>query len=251
MKILYNTSTGNSLYVAKKIAKAFDGCEILSINKLLKERRFNIEDDVIGFIYPIHWAGVPIVVYDYLSKIKINTDAYIFAVGVSGGGSANTAFYLTNKLLKRNINNYLTIKYISNYTRIGTNPTQKRIDSAIGKYESKIDKFVEVLKNHESAKCNFRKGIGCYEYKIFKDYLKNKDKNFNVNDRCTGCGMCVKICPVENITLQNNKPIWNGRCTDCMACINICPKKAINIGKITIKKNRYRNPYISTDELIK
>lgn len=62
--------------------------------------------------------------------------------------------------------------------------------------------------------------------------------------------MCKKICPVDNIVLEDGKPKWNGKCTDCMACINICTKEAINIGKSTIKKNRYRNPYISRNELI-
>ena len=62
--------------------------------------------------------------------------------------------------------------------------------------------------------------------------------------------MCKIICPVDNIKMINNKPIWLGNCTDCMACINICPKEAINIGTTTLKKNRYRNPYIEVKELV-
>jgi NAD-dependent dihydropyrimidine dehydrogenase PreA subunit len=50
--------------------------------------------------------------------------------------------------------------------------------------------------------------------------------------------------------MENNKPKWNGKCTDCMGCINICPKEAINIGKVTMKKNRYFNPYIKKEELL-
>ncbi|MGL5480019.1 MAG: EFR1 family ferrodoxin, partial [Clostridium sp.] len=36
-----------------------------------------------------------------------------------------------------------------------------------------------------------------------------------------------------------------------MGCINICPKNAINIGNSTIRKDRYLNPFIKRDELIK
>ena len=114
MKILYNTATGNSLYVAKKIKYAFENCELISIPKALREKNFEIEDEMIGFIYPIHYAGVPIVMYDFLSRVKINPDAYVFAIGVSGGGGANTSFYQINKLLGRNINNYLTVKLYKN-----------------------------------------------------------------------------------------------------------------------------------------
>ncbi len=250
MKILYNTSTGNCLYVAKKIKDAFENCELISIPKALREGNFEFEDEIIGFIYPIHYAGVPIVMYDFISKLKINSDAYVFAIGVSGGGGANTSFYQLNNLLGRKINNHLTVKYISNYTRVKANPTEKRVKNAIEKYDSKIEEFIQALSKREQKDASFKSGIGCLEYKIFMDVVKNKDKNFNVNENCIGCNMCEKICPVNNITIEDNKPKWNGKCVDCMACINICPKKAINIGKSTIKKNRYRNPYIEVSELL-
>ncbi len=87
-------------------------------------------------------------------------------------------------------------------------------------------------------------------YNGWKNLFKNKDKGFNVNDKCIVCEMCKIICPVDNIKMINNKPTWLGNCTDCMACINICPKEAINIGNSTLKKNRYRNPFIEVKELV-
>lgn len=249
MKIFFNTSTGNCLYVAKKIQSHFEACELLSIPQELKNENFNIDDEVIGFIYPIHYAGVPVVVYDFLSKINVNKNSYVFAIGVSGGGRADTAFYQTGELLGRNLNNALEVRYISNYTRAGRNPTEDRAKEAIKKYDDKIEQFAESVKKKINNITNFKGGIGNVEYKVFKDLIKNKDKKFNVNDNCISCGMCEKICPVDNIVFVDGKPKWNGKCTDCMGCINICPKEAINIGKSTIKKNRYRNPYISRNEL--
>lgn len=252
MKVFYNTATGNSLYVAKIIKSEFEDCELISISKALKERKFNICEDIIGFVYPVHYAGVPIVVNEFISKLSINEDAYVFAIGVTGGGGANTSFSQINKLLPGDlkISNCCTIKYISNYTRASKNPTENRAKNAIQENESKLLSFIESLKERDIKDINFKGGLGNLEYKIWKDYYKNKDKKFNVNENCISCNMCKKICPVDNIIMENNKPKWCRKCTDCMACINICPKEAINIGKSTIKKNRYLNPYIKREELV-
>ena len=32
-----------------------------------------------------------------------------------------------------------------------------------------------------------------------------KAKEFHVSDDCIGCGKCVKLCPLNNITLENSK----------------------------------------------
>ena len=62
---------------------------------------------------------------------------------------------------------------------------------------------------------------------------------FNVDGKCIGCGKCEKICPLNNIKIQNGKPVWGKECTHCMACICHCPTEAIEYGKKSIGKPRY------------
>ncbi|MDR2194165.1 MAG: 4Fe-4S binding protein [Treponema sp.] len=38
------------------------------------------------------------------------------------------------------------------------------------------------------------------------------DKKFTVNNNCTGCGICEKVCPVDNIEILNNKPQYKHHC---------------------------------------
>lgn len=250
MKIYYFTSTGNCLYVAKKIKEKIENCELTSMAKALKNKDFNIEEEVVGLIYPIHCGSLPMVVEEFIENINVNRNSYIFAIGVTGSGEAKDSFPHINGILKNNeISNYLTVKYISNYTRAGRNPTKERALKAIESQEQVIEDFIKSLKLREIKKVDYKLGKQLM-YKGWKTYFKNKDKAFNVNEDCIGCEMCKKICPVDDIEMINNKPSWLGKCTDCMACINICPKKAINIGKRTIKKNRYINPHIKAYELI-
>ena len=67
-----------------------------------------------------------------------------------------------------------------------------------------------------------------------------KAKAFYATDACIGCGKCAKSCPLNNIRLENKKPLWGSHCTHCMACICGCPTKAIEYGKHSIGKRRYQ-----------
>ncbi len=66
-----------------------------------------------------------------------------------------------------------------------------------------------------------------------------KDRAFTAGPACTGCGLCAKRCPTNNISLQNGRPVWGGSCTHCMACICRCPAEAIEYGRKSRGKPRY------------
>jgi Fe-S-cluster-containing hydrogenase component 2 len=47
-------------------------------------------------------------------------------------------------------------------------------------------------------------------------------------DRCSGCGVCVEVCPAGAIAIQDGKAtIDQGRCHLCEACFTACPQEAI------------------------
>lgn len=49
------------------------------------------------------------------------------------------------------------------------------------------------------------------------------------NEKCVGCGLCVKDCFVKDIKLVDNKAkIRNIACFKCGHCIAICPKGAVS-----------------------
>lgn len=63
-----------------------------------------------------------------------------------------------------------------------------------------------------------------------------KELASRLDDECIGCGKCEKLCPLNNVTLENNVPVWAVHCSHCMACIGNCPVRAIEYGNITQEK---------------
>lgn len=51
------------------------------------------------------------------------------------------------------------------------------------------------------------------------------------DDKCTGCGTCVEICPVEVLEIQDEKsvPVNVEECLVCRACEAQCPEGAMQV----------------------
>ena len=84
---------------------------------------------------------------------------------------------------------------------------------------------------------------------LFCWYAKRAYRNFAVEEGCTGCGLCAKVCPQKNIRLEGGRPVWGKTCASCMACIHWCPVQAIQYGKKTKSFGRYHNPNINVSAL--
>ena len=46
-------------------------------------------------------------------------------------------------------------------------------------------------------------------------------------EKCSGCGACADICPVDAIKIENDKAVINEECVECGACVSQCAEEAI------------------------
>ena len=71
-------------------------------------------------------------------------------------------------------------------------------------------------------------------------------------DKCTGCGVCKTVCPIDNIIIGNGIAVRKrSKCEYCLACAHNCPQKAITIKRGEKNPNaRYINENITLQEII-
>ena len=99
----------------------------------------------------------------------------------------------------------------------------------------------------QTAKFRYRK----LSNSIIKDFDKLTllaDRSFRLNERCNGCAICEKICPVKNIKMIEKKPVWQHRCENCYACFQWCPHDAI-YGEIVEYEKKYHHTNVKVTDL--
>jgi flavodoxin len=97
-KIFYFTGTGNSLAVAKDIANELEDTELISIPAVINGK-IMADTPSIGLVFPVYMWGMPNMVVDFVKKLNITEDQYLFAVTTCAGQPGETLVQL-KKLLQ-------------------------------------------------------------------------------------------------------------------------------------------------------
>ncbi|MDO5843948.1 MAG: EFR1 family ferrodoxin [Methanocorpusculum sp.] len=238
--IYYFSGTGNSKWIALEIAKGISD-EAVSIPDAIKnnsEPKTIKSGETFGIIFPVYAWDTPKIVKEFISKIKIEDGAFVFAVCTCGGECGNL-FKSLAKIIK--LNSGYSILMPNNYIVLGGAYSEDEIKSRIANAKEFIAKICASVSSKKSEFV-FHKGGFAWIKTALISLMFNKftsDRKFFAENSCSGCGLCSRLCPVENINLENEMPVWNHKCIQCMACIQHCPKEAIQYGKGTKDKVRY------------
>ncbi len=60
-------------------------------------------------------------------------------------------------------------------------------------------------------------------------------------EKCTGCGLCVKVCPFDAMKIVNEKAEANEACTLCGACVKVCPVDALFIERKRVDPSKFKD----------
>lgn len=245
--ILYFSGTGNSEYVAKRIAAAVDDEAVNIFDKLRKQEHssFTSEKSYV-IVAPVYAYKIPAIVDEWLVSAKLNGNKDMYFILTCGSSIAGAGFYNREIAFKKKMNYMGTAKVVmpENYIAMFKAPKEDKALAIIDKAEEKIDRVIAFIKTHrilEDDGGTVKQMWSSFINKVFFKFFV-KDKKFYATDACTGCGKCARECVMKNITVKDKMPVWHGKCTHCMACICKCPAKAIEYGRSTKKKVRYTCP---------
>ncbi len=243
--ILFFTGTGNSRYIARRIAVSL-GDDLLNMNERIKawDTSEISADGRLVFVVPTYGWRIPRIVEKWIDETPFSGSFKVWFVMDCGGEIGDADKYI-RQLCSRKSFDYMGVKQIvmpENYVAMFGVPNDEQAARIIEKAQPDIADASETIKAEKKFAQPRRNAydklmsdiVNPVFYKLFV-----KADAFTANDKCIGCGKCAKMCPLNNIELKNSKPVWGKNCTHCMACICLCPTEAIEYGKKSVGKPRY------------
>lgn len=245
--IFYFSATGNCKYVAERIAKALD-IEAISIEDTSASLALSPEEPL-GFITPTNWWELPILMREFLNRLTLEGEHYIFLVATYGTTPGCCGEDARKILKKRGItlNASFSVKMPDNWTPIFDLSNPEEVAKQNEAAEKSIESLIPLIQGKVQG--NHTEHRLPYAVRLFTDSLLNserKTKNFYIEDSCIGCGLCARRCPVQAIEIRDKKPVWaKEKCALCLRCLHHCPKFAIQYGNGKTKQHgQYRNPHV-------
>lgn len=253
--IFYYTGTGNSLHAAKRAAAALGGAELIHMGRKRDHGYKALTVDAVGFVFPVYAWGPPVAVEKFLRHLDIAKPAYTFTILTHGGAPADTLPMWDDMLGGKGFRNDAgwALRAVDNYIPFYNPPDPEKQAGINERLDSALDAVCERIQKREKNDIKGSLAGKFARYLIhpmWASRVNPSDKNWKVSEKCTGCGICAKVCPVGNITISAEKrPVWNHACEQCMACFHWCPEHALTWGKKGADYNHYHHPGVKAAEL--
>lgn len=248
--VIYFSGTGNSRFAAQQLAERLND-DLLDAGRAIKsgERGSLSSERPWVFVAPTYAWQLPHIFADYIRKTAFSGSRDAYFVLTCGGEIGNAGAYAEQLCEETGLcyHGILEVVMPENYIAMFDAPEEAEARCMVQQAIPVLERGAVQIQRLEPFS-PYRTGVidrlksGIVNRAFYSLFVK-ADK-FTADERCTGCGTCVAACPLNNISLTEEAPVWGKNCTHCMACICGCPVEAIEYGAISRGKPRYRCPEV-------
>lgn len=262
--ILYFSGTGNTKFIGDRIAEQLESREYdFDLKAVENFSPKNLSEyDFLVFGFPVYVHDLPHFLKDFIAELSLTKSRGVILYATAGKNSGNALRKTGNLFKKNDFIPLFTAEFImpANDFILAESKKSKKVKRLIAsdfKELAGLNKVAEKIaeKAIENAEKNLNKDqinlprrkftsslidpTMQFLFKLIKKFLISK---FRADENCTLCGYCEKICPADNIVIENEEVKFLDKCYLCLRCVNHCPEEAIQISRLTKNKFRYKGP---------
>ncbi len=250
--IFYFSATGNSKYVAERVADATDD-RLIFLRDAIRSRRYRYSvgrEERVGFVVPTYFWGLPSILGFFLEKLELEgyENQYVYLVLTCGEHTGGAPDQMAKLLGRKGISlsAQFGVPMVDNYVPMFQVADREEIERRLDAAEEYIDEARRAIRARGVGDYNRCRGTALYTAALYPLYAKGRStKPFLVTDQCISCGLCQEICPCGAIAITDGKPVWRkSKCVRCLGCLHRCPTEAIRWKKPEEDRGRYYNPRV-------
>ena len=235
---LYFSGTGNTRHCVTEFVHCLGKNSVtISIESSDVASMFS-KHNFIVFGYPIYFRNTPKIVKDFIKDNKDNFKGkkvfIICTMGLFSGDGAGCGARIFKKCGAKIVGG-LHLKMpdcIGDVKLLKKSVEGNR--ELIEQANKKIYDAVQKLQNGKPTKNGLKffqhiGGLFGQRLWFYRKTTSYKNKPIINNEKCIGCGVCAKTCPLGNLEIKDGKATSKGKCTLCYRCFSNCPTQALTI----------------------
>lgn len=253
--IFYFSGTGNSKWVALQLADKLEE-KLVFIPEAIRDSNLQFileKDEKVGFVFPVYSWGPPKIVLQFINHLILRDyhSHYLYFVCTCGDDIGLTQQVFCRAIIGKGweCNAGYSVIMPNNYVTFpGFDIDPKEVEDK--KLKEAAFRMLDISGRLAGRIHEFNVKEGRFPglktrviNPLFNRYILSA-KPFYATDSCVACKRCERVCPMENVLLVEQKPIWGSNCVSCLACYHVCPQHAVQYGKQTQSKGQYFNPNV-------
>ncbi len=184
------------------------------------------EEDICIVSVPSFGGRVPAAALERIGKMSGGNAKAILVAVYGNRAFEDTLMELRNTLTDKGFQCVAAIAAVAEHSIIHKYG-KGRPDAQDKKQLEEFAKNIRTIMEQEEITDNFYvPGSSTY-----KEYYGVSFKP-KANKKCTSCGVCSAMCPVEAIPKDKPSATDKTKCISCMRCVTVCPNHARGINKI-------------------
>ena len=247
--ILCFSGTGNSRFVADCLAESLQD-QVVSLNDVLRSKEANpaFQSELpLVVCFPIYAWGMPLVVQNLLEKARFQGCCQAYFVATMGANSGKTDSHCRALCSKLGLEfkGFCGVVMPDNYVVLSKMKTLDQVQPVLRAAQETSRKLARAIAAGETIARDDKTALAGLKsgpvHTMFSKYAGDT-KGYAAGEDCTLCGTCVRVCPLNNVSIVDGTVQFGAACTACYACIHRCPTQALNIVGKTEDKGRYVCP---------